>query len=143
MLKVWGRRSSFNVQKVMWLVDELGLAHEHIDAGGKFGGLDAPGFLAMNPHGKVPVIDDDGTIVWESHAILRYLAARHGGARWWPEDAGRAVIGGPLDGLVGDDAATGFPDGRVLGVLSHTGGTARSARDPRESRSVRLAFPIA
>jgi glutathione S-transferase len=86
MLKVWGRRSSFNVQKVLWLVDELRLPHEHIDAGGRFGGLDAPGFLAMNPHGKVPVIEDDGTVVWESHAILRYLAARHGGARWWPDD---------------------------------------------------------
>jgi glutathione S-transferase len=86
MLKVWGRRSSFNVQKVLWLVGELGLPHEHFDAGGKFGGLDAPDFLAMNPHGKVPVIDDDGTIVWESHTILRYLAARHGDARWWPED---------------------------------------------------------
>src|ERR1700683_3250665 len=79
MLKVWGRRSSFNVQKVMWLVDELELPHEHIDAGGKFGGLDAPDFLAMNPHGKVPVIDDDGIVVWESHAILRFLAARYGG----------------------------------------------------------------
>ncbi len=84
MLRVWGRRSSFNVQKVLWLVDELGLPHEHIDAGGKFGGLDAPEFLAINPHGKVPVIEDDGTVVWESHTILRYLAARHGGPRWWP-----------------------------------------------------------
>jgi glutathione S-transferase len=92
MLKVWGRRSSFNVQKVMWLVDELGLAHEHIDAGGKFGGLDAPAFRAMNPHGKVPVIDDGGTVVWESHAILRYLAARHGGMRWWPVDAAQRSL---------------------------------------------------
>jgi glutathione S-transferase len=86
MLKIWGRRSSFNVQKVLWLVDELSLAHEHIDAGGRFGGLDSPHFLAMNPHGKVPVIDDDGTVVWESHSILRYLAARYGGVRWWPAD---------------------------------------------------------
>jgi glutathione S-transferase len=86
MLKVWGRRSSFNVQKVLWLVDELHLPHEHIDAGGKFGGLDTPEFLAMNPHGKVPVIDDDGVVMWESHTILRYLAARHGGTRWWAQD---------------------------------------------------------
>src|SRR3982074_1877991 len=77
MLTVWGRRSSFNLQKVMWLVGELGLEHRHIEAGGQFGGLDAPEFRAMNPHGRVPVIDDDGMIVWESHAILRYLAARH------------------------------------------------------------------
>jgi hypothetical protein len=50
MLKVWGRRSSFNVQKVMWLIGELGLEHQHIDAGGNFGGLDTADFLAMNPH---------------------------------------------------------------------------------------------
>ncbi|MGY8679549.1 glutathione S-transferase [Bradyrhizobium sp. UFLA05-153] len=98
MLKVWGRRSSFNVQKVMWLIGELDLAHEHINAGGSFGGLDALEFLAMNPHGRVPVIDDGGTIVWESHAILRYLAARHGAERFWSEDpAVRARVDGWMD----------------------------------------------
>jgi glutathione S-transferase len=98
MLKVWGRRSSFNVQKVMWLVGELGLAHEHVDAGGSFGGLDTPEFLAMNPHGRVPVIQDAGAIVWESHAILRYLAARHGGEIFWSGDpAARARIDGWMD----------------------------------------------
>ena len=54
MLKVWGRRSSFNLQKVMWLVGELGLPHEHIPAGGDFGLNNTPEFLAMNPHGRVP-----------------------------------------------------------------------------------------
>src|ERR1700756_5122005 len=78
MLRIWGRRSSFNVQKVMWLTGELGLQHEHIEAGGRFGGLDDPAFLAMNPHGRVPVIRDEAATVWGSHAILRYLAARHG-----------------------------------------------------------------
>lgn len=86
MLRVWGRRSSFNVQKVMWLVGELGLAHERIDAGSTFGGLDAPEFLAMNPHGRIPVIADGEAIVWESHAILRYLAARHGAGKFWSDD---------------------------------------------------------
>lgn len=88
MLTVWGRRSSFNLQKVMWLVDELGIEHRHIEAGGAFGGLDTPEFQAMNPHGKIPVIDDGGTIVWESHAILRYLAARYGKGPFWSDDAG-------------------------------------------------------
>ena len=88
MLKVWGRRSSFNVQKVMWLIGELALEHRHIPAGGDFGGLDTPEFGAMNPMRRVPVIDDNGTIVWESHAILRYLAARHGQGRFWPDDPG-------------------------------------------------------
>jgi glutathione S-transferase len=91
MLTLWGRRSSFNVQKVLWLLGELGLPREHVEAGGAFGGLDDPAFRAMNPHGKVPVIDDDGTVVWESHAILRYLAARHGGAAWWSPDPSRRV----------------------------------------------------
>ena len=52
MLKVWGRRSSFNVQKVLWLVGELGLAHAHVPAGGDFGRLDEPSFRALNPHGR-------------------------------------------------------------------------------------------
>jgi len=98
MLKVWGRRSSFNVQKVMWLVGEFELAHEHIDAGGKFGGLDTPAFLAMNPHGRVPVIADDKATVWESHAILRYLAARHGTGHFWSGDpVTRARVDGWMD----------------------------------------------
>lgn len=84
MITIWGRRNAFNVQKVLWLVGELDLPHAHVPAGGGFGGLDDPAFRAMNPHGRVPVIDDGGTVVWESHSILRYLAARHG--RLWPED---------------------------------------------------------
>jgi glutathione S-transferase len=98
MLQVWGRRSSFNVQKVMWLIGELGLPHHHIDAGGQFGGLDDPAFLAMNPHGRVPVIRDGDAVVWESHTILRYLAARYGGARFWSDDAAmRAHVEGWMD----------------------------------------------
>lgn len=78
MLTIFGRRNSANVQKVLWLVGELNLAHRHVPKGGSFGGLDTLEFRAMNPAGKVPVIDDNGVIVWESHAILRYLAARYG-----------------------------------------------------------------
>ena len=85
MLKVWGRPDAFNVQKVLWLIDELAIAHEHIPLGGSFGGLEDPAFRAMNPHGRVPVIDENGRIVWESHSIIRYLAARHGAGTLWPE----------------------------------------------------------
>jgi glutathione S-transferase len=88
MLKIWGRRNSINVQKVLWAVGELGLPHEQIDAGGPFGGLDTEEFGALNPNRRVPVIDDDGTAVWESHAIVRYLAAKYGSGTLWPEDAG-------------------------------------------------------
>ena len=92
MLTVYGRKSSFNVQKVMWLVGELGLTHRHVELGGSYGGLDTPEFRAMNPHGRVPVVDDEGTIVWESHAILRYLAASHGRGRFWSDDAAQRSL---------------------------------------------------
>jgi glutathione S-transferase len=72
--------------------------HEHIDAGGKFGGLDLPDFLAMNPHGRVPVIQDGDAIVWKSHAILRYLAARHSAGKFWSGDpVARVRIDGWMD----------------------------------------------
>ena len=78
MLTIWGRTNSSIVMKVMWGVGELGLAHQRIDAGGSFGGLNTPEFLAMNPNGLVPVIrEDDGFCLWESNAILRYLARKY------------------------------------------------------------------
>ena len=128
MLKVWGRRSSFNVQKVMWLIGELELPHEHIDAGGSFGGLDTPAFLAMNPHGRVPVVADGDAVVWESHTILRYLAARHGVGRFWSDDPASADAGRGLDGLVANLAAAGFSQRCVLGILSHARGEAEHDR---------------
>ena len=77
MLKIWGRITSINVQKVMWAVAELGLPHQRIDAGLHFGGNNEDWYRAMNPNGRVPVIDDEGFVLWESNAIVRYLAARH------------------------------------------------------------------
>ncbi|WP_110643443.1 glutathione S-transferase [Salinicola sp. CPA57] len=78
MLTIWGRRSSYNVQKVLWLADELGLDYSHRPAGGEKGGLDSAAFLALNPHGKIPVVQDGDLVVWETHAILRYLVAEYG-----------------------------------------------------------------
>jgi glutathione S-transferase len=86
MLTVLGRRSSFNLQKVTWLLEELDHSYRHIELGGTFGGLDTPEFRLMNPHGKVPVIKDGDHVVWESHAILRYLAARYGGDAFWSDE---------------------------------------------------------
>jgi glutathione S-transferase len=88
-LKIWGRISSVNVQKVVWCADELGLDYERVDVGGKFGGNDTPEYLAMNPNGLVPVIEDDGFVLYESNAIVRYLAARHAAERLWPADLRR------------------------------------------------------
>jgi glutathione S-transferase len=85
-LRIWGRLSSINVQKVVWTARELALPFERIEAGGAFGGNRTPEYLRMNPNGKIPVIDDDGFVLWESNAIVRYLAAKHGAGTLWPND---------------------------------------------------------
>lgn len=103
MLRIWGRRSSINVQKVLWAADEIGLAYEHIDAGGDAGGLSEPHFLAMNPHGRVPVVDDGGTVVWESNAVVRYLCARYSDGALSPAGAGpRALADQWMDWALAD-----------------------------------------
>jgi glutathione S-transferase len=87
MLKVWGRKNSINVQKVMWAIGELGLAHERIDIGGQFGMNKEAPYLAKNPNGLVPTLEeDDGFLLWESNAIVRYLAAKHGAGTLEPKD---------------------------------------------------------
>jgi glutathione S-transferase len=87
MLKIWGRATSSNVQKAMWAVGELAIPHERVDVGGKFGGLETPAYRAMNPNALVPTLQDGDLTVWESHAIVRYLAAQYGQGRLWPADA--------------------------------------------------------
>ncbi|MET3790803.1 glutathione S-transferase family protein [Aquamicrobium terrae] len=86
MITVWGRATSSNVQTVMWALAELDLAHERIDAGGPFGGLDSVQFAAMNPNRLVPVLRDGGEYLWESASIVRYLGARYGSEQFWPVD---------------------------------------------------------
>jgi glutathione S-transferase len=91
-LTLLGRSSSFNVQKVLWLLRELAIPFEHRNLGGIHGGLDTAEFRTLNPHRRVPVLVDGDTIVWESHAILRYLAARYGAERFWsPDPATRSL----------------------------------------------------
>src|SRR6185295_14718913 len=86
MLKIWGRVNSVNVKKALWCVEELGLPYGRTDAGMQFGVVNTPEYRAMNPNGLVPTMDEDGFILWESHSIVRYLAARHGKGVLWPTD---------------------------------------------------------
>jgi glutathione S-transferase len=95
MLTVLGRATSSNVQPVMWAIAELGLRAERLDYGHRYGGLDTPEFRALNPNGLIPVLKDGELVVWESCAILRYLAARYGdGGAFWPSDP---VARAPVD----------------------------------------------
>ena len=86
MLKIWGRKTSINVQKVMWTVGELGLQHERVDAGGTFGKLDTTQYASLNPNRLVPVIEDKGFVLWESNAIVRHLSQKYGRGGLSPGD---------------------------------------------------------
>lgn len=91
MLVIWGRINSVNVQKVLLCCEELGIEYRRIDAGGAFGIVDTPEYRRRNPNGLVPTIDDDGFVLWESNAIVRYLAEKHRGSLWPADPRVRAV----------------------------------------------------
>lgn len=87
MLQVWGRETSSNVQAVMWCIGELELDYQRYDYGHHFGGLDSDAFYQLNPNRTIPVLqDDDHAPLWESGAILRYLASRYAPETFWPEE---------------------------------------------------------
>ena len=92
MIRVWGRRNSGNVIKVLWCLRELGRLFDVEEVGGLHGKNKEGWFLALNPNGLVPVLrDEDGYVVWESNVVVRYLAAKYSPGGLWPEDArGRA-----------------------------------------------------
>lgn len=86
MLHIWGRTSSINVRKVVWTAQELGLEFQRTDAGGKFGLVKEPDYLRKNPNALVPLIEYDGTVLWESNVIVRYLCAKHSPDGLYPQD---------------------------------------------------------
>ena len=86
MLRIWGRTNSVNVKKALWCAEELGLEYERIDAGMQYGVVNTPAYRKLNPMGRVPTLDDDGFVLWESHSIVRYLCAKHSAGKLWPTD---------------------------------------------------------
>ena len=123
----------------MWFIAELELSCHHIEFGGSFGRLNNEECRAMNPHGRVPVIDDGGIIVWESHAILRYLAARYGSPKKWR--SGHSIASGQLDGLGPNGTLTEFLERRILGILSNAWSTKRYDGGQCEDSGYRLSSP--
>jgi glutathione S-transferase len=92
MLKVLGRVTSINTRKVLWALDEMGTPYEREDWGKPLRDPNVPEFLKLNPNAQVPVILDDGFVLWESHAILRHLSATAGSGLWPVEARERALV---------------------------------------------------
>jgi glutathione S-transferase len=86
MLKIWGRLSSINVRKVVLAAQWLQMPFERVDAGHEFGIVKTPEYLAKNPNGQIPLIEDDGYVLWESNVIVRYLCAKHSAGKLYPQD---------------------------------------------------------
>jgi glutathione S-transferase len=118
MLKIWGRATSSNVQKVLWCCGELGIPFERVDVGGPFGGNQDPEYLALNPNGLVPTVQDGELVLWESNTICRYLAATRQGERLYPAaPAGRALVERWMDWQL---STVGPPMGALLFGLIRT-----------------------
>jgi glutathione S-transferase len=146
MLQIWGRLSSINVRKVVWCAQELGLAFQRTEAGGRFGVVQTPAYRALNPNALVPAIeDDDGVRLWESNVIVRYPVRPPRARPALPRAAGGAIRCRALDGLAADHAQPGRPR-RVHAMGAHACRAARRRRggaigagDRRAPRLARLA----
>ena len=118
MLKILGRATSSNVQKVLWYCDEDGLDYEHEnDIGGAYGRNDQPEYLAMNPNGKVPTVIDGDFVMWESNSIIRYLARKHKSPLYPSEFEARHLIERWMDWQL---SVLALHQGTVLGGLIRT-----------------------
>ena len=134
MRKLWGRKNSSNVMKVIWLMEELSLPYERIDVGGPFGRTHDPDYLAMNPNSVVPTLqEDDGFVLWESNAILRYLAASQaGGMALWPTDLHRRAN---IDRWMDWQQTTQSPPGAVVFQ-----GLVRTPPDQRDLKAIEIGM---
>jgi glutathione S-transferase len=99
MIRLWGRNTSSNVMKVIWLLEELGISYERVDAGGVFGGTSTDAYRAMNPLGLVPSLEDGAFTLFESNAIQRYICNAYApGSTLYPGDSrARAVVEAWMD----------------------------------------------
>ncbi len=135
MLELWGRETSSNVQAVRWTLLELGVPFIRHDVGGAFGGLDAPTFRALNPVGKIPVIVEDGLPVFESAAIVRYLATRYGDDTFWPQDLAARTRVDVLAEWAKQDIANRFTGPIFWRVV-------RTPEDQRDPAAIRKALTV-
>ena len=125
MIEIWGRRNSSNVIPAMWALAETGREYRRHDVGGSFGGLNTPAYLAMNPNGLVPTLVDGDAVIWESNAIIRYLAAKYCEGGLWDEDPAKRSL---ADRWLEWAKSTGNP--ATMGLFFATTRTEPEKRDP-------------
>jgi glutathione S-transferase len=101
MIRLLGRQTSGNVQKVIFCLEELGLPYAREDYGRQFGNTLTDAYRKLNPTAKVPTLIDGDLVIWESHTILRYLAALHGPALTGATPAERTTVERWMDWLLG------------------------------------------
>ena len=138
MLKIWGRLSSINVRKVVLAAQWLEVPFERTDAGHEFGIVKTPGYLAQNPNGLVPLIEDGDFRLWESNVIVRYLCAQPCAGPALSRESGTTLRRGTLDGLAADHAEPGRAP-RLHPVLPDPGRPARPGVDREIGRGHRAA----
>ncbi len=124
MLKIWGRKNSSNVRKVLWCAEEAGLAYRTVDAGGAFGVVNDAPYRALNPNGVVPTLEDEGFVLWESNAIVRYLAARYAPGDLYPQDLLQRASADKWMDWTTSSLAGPFRD-LFWGTAAHPAGTTR------------------
>jgi glutathione S-transferase len=126
VVTVFGRRDSSAVARVMWTIGELGLPFERLDRGGAFGGLDDPGYLALNPAGRIPALRlPTGVTLWESNAIIRYLTCTHAPNLLWFEDA---LTRAEAEAWMDWSSSLGGAVGRIRSAYRAVGATVETCR---------------
>lgn len=137
-LRIWGRRAAFNVQKVLWCAEELGLDYERVDAGMHYGVVGTDAYGLLNPNRRVPTLQDGEFVLWESNAIVRYLSTRYGIGSLCPEDLARRA---DVDRWMDWQAATlYYPAFRAyyLGVTRNDDGLDATAREAQRTAVVAI-----
>jgi glutathione S-transferase len=101
VIKLLGRQTSGNVQKVIFCLEELRVPYVREDYGRQFGNTLTDDYRKLNPTSKVPTLVDGDVVIWESHTILRYLAAKHGPTLTGASPAERTLVERWMDFLLG------------------------------------------
>jgi glutathione S-transferase len=131
MLKIWGRTTSSNVQKVLWCCAELDIPFDRVDHGGPFGGNRDLDYLKLNPNGLVPTVIDGDLVMWESNTVCRYLCTTRDGERLYPRDpAARTHVERWMDWQL---SVIGAPMGQLLY------GLVRSTPETRDAGAIEAA----